>query len=110
MVLVKGDEKPVGDRLHFALKCGPDSELCRYKALCVAKGFTNCFGMGYYGTYSHTTFNHYNFNVSADSNDYQFKKLVIRAAYLSALIEEDVVINQPEGNEHLDENGTPFIN
>ena len=37
--LVKSDEKPVGSRWHFALKFGPDGEICRYKARCCCKRF-----------------------------------------------------------------------
>ena len=45
----------------------------------------------------------------AISNDYQLKQRDIKTAYLNAPIEEDVVIEQPEGFEILDENGKPFV-
>ena len=53
--LVKSDEKRVGNRWYFALKFGPDSDICRYKARFVAKGFSQVFGKGFYETYSPTT-------------------------------------------------------
>ena len=72
--LVKSDEKPVESRWHFALKFGPDSDICCYKARFVAKGFSQVFGKDFYQTYSPTT------RLStirllmclAISNDYQF--------------------------------------
>ena len=36
--LVKGDEKSVGSRWHFALKYGPDGTKRRLKARFVARG------------------------------------------------------------------------
>ena len=45
----------------------------------------------------------------AISNDYQLKQMGINTAYLSAAIEEDLVIKQPEVFELLDENGKPFV-
>ena len=46
--LVKRDEKPVGSRWDFALKFGPDIDICRYKARFVAKGFSQVFGKDFY--------------------------------------------------------------
>ena len=40
----------------------------------------------------------------AISNDYQLEQMDIKTAYLTAPIEEDVVIKQPEGFNSLDEN------
>ena len=49
---VKSDEKPVGSRWHFAfaLKFGPEGDICRYKARFVAKGFSQVFGEDFYET------------------------------------------------------------
>ena len=109
--LVKNDEKPVGSRWHFALKFGPDGDLCRYKARFDANGFSQVFGKAFYETYSPTT------RVStirilmclAISIDYQLKQMDIKTAYLKTPIEEYIIIEQPEGFEILDENGKPLV-
>ena len=109
--LVKSDEKPVGSRWHFALKFDLDGDICRYKARFVAKGFSQVFGKDFYETYSPTTrLSAIRILMSlAISNDFQLKQMDIKTAYLSAPIEEDVVIKQPEGFEILDEKGKPFV-
>ena len=109
--LVKSDEEPVGSRWHFALKLGPDGDICRYKARFVAKGFSQVFGKDFNETYSpNTRLSTIRFWMSlAISNDYQLKQMDIKTAFLNAPIEEDVVIKQPEGFELLDENGKPFV-
>ena len=98
---MKSGEKPVGSRWHFALKFGPDGEVCRYKARFVAKSFRQVFGKDFHETNSPKTM------LSTIrilmclvvSNNYQFKKMDIKTAYLNAPIEEVVAIKQPEGFE-----------
>ena len=78
--LVKSDENPVGSRWHFALKFGPDGDICRYKARFVAKSFSQVFGKNFYETYSPTTrLSTIRILMSlAISNDYQLKQMHIK--------------------------------
>ena len=93
------------------MKCGPDGNICRYKARFVAKSFNQVFVKVFYETYSLTT------RLStirilmclAFSSDYQLKQMDIKTADLNAPIDENEVIKQPEGFELLDENGKPFV-
>ena len=109
--LVKSDGKPEGSRWHFALKFGPDGDICRYEARFVAKGFSQVFGKDFWETYSPTTrLSTIRILMSlAISKNYQLIQMDIKTAYLNAPIEEDVVIKQPEGFELLDEDGKPFV-
>ena len=53
--LVKNEEKQVGRRAHFALKFGPDGEICCQKARFVAKNFSHIFVKDFYGRHLPST-------------------------------------------------------
>ena len=104
-------EKPIGSRWHFALKYGPNGEISRFKARFVAKGFSQVEGRDFHETYSPTAkMSTIRIVLSlAVQNRYQLRKLDIKTAYLNAKLDEELLMNKPEGFEKFDEEGKPLV-
>ena len=77
--LVKNDEKPVGNRWHFALKFDPDGDICRYKARFVAKVLAKFSEKIFMKHSPKTRLSTIRILMSlAISNDYQLKQMDIK--------------------------------
>ena len=103
--------KPIGSRWHFALKFGHSGEITMYKARFVAKGFSQVQGRDYNKKYSPTTrLSTIRVLISyALYKNTELKQVDIKTAYLNAEIEDEILMQQPEGFEKFDKQGNPLI-
>ena len=92
--------KPIGSPWHFALKCAPCGEIVMYKARLIAKRFSQVRGRDC-KTYSPTM------RVSTIrillcyplGNGSESKQIDIKTANLNTDIDEEILMQQPEGFE-----------
>ena len=103
--------KPIGSRCYFALKFGPSGEITKYKAIFVAKGFSQIPGRDYNETYSPTTrFSTIRVLISyALYKNTKLKQMDIKSAYFNNDIEEEIFMQQPKGFKNFDKQGNPLI-
>ena len=96
--LVEDNEaKVVGSRWHFGVKYGPTGEISRFKAMFVAKGYSQVIGKDFHETYSPTTrLSTIRLIVSLSvQKGSKIRQMDIKTAYLNAPIAEEIYMKQP---------------
>ena len=95
------DRKVIGGKWHFTTKLNKDGSVAKFKARFVARGFTQIFGQDYTETYSPTTSlsTIRTFLSVAASKGTKLYQMDIKTAYLNAILDEEVYMEQPEGYE-----------
>ena len=103
--------KIVGSRWHFGVLYGRKGEISRFKAMFVAKGYSQVLGKDFHETYSPTTrLSTIRLIVSLSvQKGSKIRQMDIKSAYLNAHIAEEIYMTQPEGFEHLDNKGKPRV-
>ena len=90
-------KRSVGCKWVFALKYNTDETIERYKALLVAKGFTQTYGIDYTETFAPVTkLNTVRILLSLTANlDWPLHQLNIKNAFLNEKLEEEVFMAIP---------------
>lgn len=91
--------QPITGKWHFALKLDSQGHVTKYKARFVARGFTQSPGLDYHETYSPTVKLSTLRTVLACGiqKGARFKQMDIKTAYLNAPLDEEILLEQPEG-------------
>ena len=93
------NSKPVGSKWVFKKKTDMHGNLNTYKAILLAKGFTQTQGVDYDETFSPVTMLksiRILFAIAAHY-DYEIWQMDVKTAFLNGYLEEDVYMIQPEG-------------
>lgn len=95
------EEKTMGCKWVFTLKCNADGSVERYKARLVAKGFTQTYGIDYQETFAPVAMINsiwvlISLPVHSDWNLYQ---LDVKNAFLNGELEKEVFMDLPPGFE-----------
>ena len=101
----------VTGKWYFALKRNSKGEIIRHKARYVDRGFEQKQGVDYYQTYSPTV-KMVTLRVllsSAVQKEMKLKQLDIKTAYLNAIIEEELFVDQPSGFVKNNANGKSYV-
>jgi transposase InsO family protein len=93
------DRKAVGCRWVFAIKRNEKGEIVKYKARLVAQGFSQIPGIDYNETFAPVVrFDSLRTILSlAAINNWEVQAIDIKGAYLTADLQEDIYMRQPEG-------------
>ena len=91
--------QPSTGEWHFAVKVNEDGKVTKYKALFVARVFTQTPGLDYHETYSPTVRLSTLRTVLACGvrHGIKFRQMDIKSAYLNAPIDEEIFLEQSEG-------------
>ena len=97
------DQKTVGCKWLFIVKCKADDSVERFKAKLVAKGFTQTYGVDYQKTFAPITkINYIRVLLSLAANyNWPIHQLDIKNAFLNGDLEEEVFMSPPPGFEKV---------
>ena len=101
----------MGSRWHFGVKYGPTGEITRFKAMFVAKGYSQFLEKDFHKTYSPTTrLSTIRLIVSLSiQKGSKIRQLDIKTAYFNAPIAEEIYMKQAEGFEQVDNKGKTLV-
>lgn len=93
------NESVIDNRWVFKIKRKPDGTIERYKARLVVRGFTQCYGVNYYETFSPVvTFSSIRAILAISVARYmKLKQFDVKTAFLYGDLSEDVYMKQPIG-------------
>jgi hypothetical protein len=99
--------KLVDSKWVFKLKRDANGQIARYKAILVARGFTQEKSVDYHETFAPTVrmISTRTLLTLAAYNDSEVEHLDVVTAFLEVDLEEEIYMRQPEGFRHTDING-----
>ncbi|KAE8701957.1 hypothetical protein F3Y22_tig00110503pilonHSYRG00294 [Hibiscus syriacus] len=110
-IRLPGGRFPVGCKWLFRIKRNADGTLQRYKSRLVARGFSQIPGQDFQDTFSpvakSTTINV--ILALAVQKRWCLRQVDINNAFLNGYLQEEVYMQQPQGFEEVDSDGTPLV-
>ena len=108
LVPLPNERKPIGCKWVFKMKYGPDGRIDKYKAILVAKGYSQKEGVDYGEIFSRVAkLTSIRFLLSlVVVHDFEIEQMDVIMTFLHGDLEEEIYMSQPEyfaekGNEHF---------